>query len=351
MHRLFAGICLGLASLIAAGAAERNFEVGGLPPGAPPTNFVSTLAGEGKPGKWQVMDDEVPFGLAPLDGSPPAMAKKSVITQVAKDFTDEHFPILLLGSETYGDFTFSTRFKITGGVIEQMAGIVFRLQDEKNYYVLRASAGGNNFRFYKVVNGERGKLIGPEMPITKDAWHELKVECDHTQIKCFLDGAQAIPTLNDNSFSLGRIGFITKSDARSHFTDARVVYTPHEPFIQSIVRDVLLKYPKLVGLKVFMLTGTPPQPKLVAGNNETEIGRPGETNLFDVILNGKVYYGKEGEIVSVVMPLRDRNGEALAAVRIQTKTFKGQTEENAITRAVPIVKRLQEKITTADDFK
>ena len=105
-----------------------------------------------------------------------------------------------------------------------------------------------------------------------------------------------------------------------------------------------------LGLKVFNLSGTPQQPRLIASNNEKEIGQTGEPNIIDVIKTGRVYYGKEEEMVSVVIPLRDRNGDALAAVRVQMKTFKGQTEENAILRAVPIVKHIQEKITTADDL-
>ena len=352
MHRLNLGLLVLLLSLASGRAAERKFDWSALPVGALPTNFISTVAGVGQPGKWQIIEDEVPFGLAPLDGSAPTMAKKPVVAQTAKDFTDEHFPMLLLGNETYGDFTFTTRFKIAGGVIEQMAGLAFRIQDEKNYYVVRASALGNNIRFYKVVNGQRGDIIGPDMPITKDVWHELSVICEHTQIKVMLDGKQAIPAIiNDTSFSIGKLALWTKSDSVSYFSDTHVVYTPHEPFIQGVVRETLARYPKLLGLKVFMLSGTPPQPLLMASNIESEVGRVGETNLVDVITNGRVYYGKENDVVSVVLPLRDRNGEALGAVRGQTKTFKGQTEGNAITRAVPVVKHIQDKIATADDFK
>jgi len=54
--------------------------------------------------------------------------------------------------------------------------------------------------------------------------------------------------------------------------------------------------------------------------------------------------------VSVIMPLRDRNGDAMAAVRVLMKPFPGQTEENAIGRAVPIVKEIQARAQALDDL-
>ena len=57
-----------------------------------------------------------------------------------------------------------------------MAGIAFRIQNETNYYVARASSLGSTFRFYKVVNGERGEMHGPEIAIRPAVWHQLTIE-------------------------------------------------------------------------------------------------------------------------------------------------------------------------------
>ncbi len=91
-----------------------------------------------------------------------------------------------------------------------MAGIAFRIQDENNFYVLRASALGNSFRFYKVVQGERSAPIGPQINIPGGAWHEMTVVCKGNQIRCSLNGKELIPALTDNSFPAGKIGFWTK---------------------------------------------------------------------------------------------------------------------------------------------
>ena len=50
------------------------------------------------------------------------------------------------------------------------------------------------------------------------------------------------------------------------------------------------------------------------------------------------------------MPLRDRNGESIAAVRVAMESFTGQTEQNALARARPLVKQIQARVQTAAEF-
>ena len=50
------------------------------------------------------------------------------------------FPLLVFDGESFNDFTLTTRFKLVRGGLEQMAGIAFRLQDEKNFYVYKKAA-------------------------------------------------------------------------------------------------------------------------------------------------------------------------------------------------------------------
>ena len=41
----------------------------------------------------------------------------------------------------------------------------------------------------------------------------------------------------------------------------------------------------------------------------------------------------------------------IAAVRVKLKSFFGETQDNAVTRARLIVKQIQEQILSADDLK
>jgi len=331
-------------------AAERKFDFNELALNRPPPGFRSTVAGEGKPGDWKVIQDEVPPLLPTLSPNAPVVTKRAVLAQLAQETTDEHFPMLIFDGEMYADFTLTTRIKTVDGKVEQMAGIAFRIQDEKNYYVVRASSIGSTFRFYKVVNGERSKPIGPNVEIPKGVWHELAVECKGNQIRCLLNGKELIPTLTDNSFSAGKIGFWTKSDSVSYFTDAKVIYTPRESFAQVLVREALKTYPRVLGLEIYAPSGTPPELRLIASKDEKDIGQPGGKTEQDVISRAIIYYGKEKESCSVVVPLRDHNGDAMAAARVTLKSFPGQTEENAIARAIPIVKQIQARLTSSKEL-
>jgi len=134
------------------------------PEGSSPTNFHSALAGEGSPGRWRIVNTEVPSFLPPLTDKA-TVDRHGVLAQTAEDMTDERFPMFIYDGQTFSDFKLSTRFKVVSGIAEQMAGMVFRFQDSSNFYVVRVSSLGRNVRFYKVVNGVRSDPIGPTMDV------------------------------------------------------------------------------------------------------------------------------------------------------------------------------------------
>src|SRR6266850_4720197 len=86
-------------------AAERKFDFADVPENQSPPGFRSTVTGKGKPGDWKIILDEVPPLLTPLTPQARAVAKRPVLAQVARDKTDDHFPLLIFEDETFGDFT------------------------------------------------------------------------------------------------------------------------------------------------------------------------------------------------------------------------------------------------------
>ena len=342
------GLLLGAVAL-SAPAEELALDFSQYSLGASPTGFVSKVSGAGKPGDWKIVEDEVPAAFEPLSPNAPKTAKRFVLAQLAQETTDEHFPLLIYNGETFGDFTLETHFKCVSGSVERMAGIAFRVQDEKNYYVLRASAPGNSFRFYKVVNGERSPPIGPQVEIPSGVWHEMSVECKGNQIRCLLNGKELIPLLTDNSFSAGKIAFWTKSDSVSYFADTKINYRPRVPMAQTIIADMMQRYPRLIGLKIFG-TNAVNELRVIASSDEKQIGDPGAMAEENVFAKGIPYYAKAKEAVSVILPLRDRNGDTVAALRIIMKPFPGQTESNVLARALPIVKAIEARIVSLKDL-
>lgn len=314
-----------------------------------PAGWHSTVSAEGKPGIWKIVEDEAPNAFPSISPNAPA-PKKKVLAQLSRDITDEHYPILVYTNELLGDFTFKTKIKCVAGAVEQMAGIVFRYQDEQNYYYLRASAKGSTFRFFKVVGGQRSAPIGRELPIAPGVWHELAVECKGNQINCFLNGKQEIPTLTDNSFISGRIGFWTKSDSVSHFTDGHVVFTPREPFIRTLLREMKEKYPRVLALRVYGRTPSNSALRVMASTEESELQQPAtdvEQKIFEM---DTPFFGRLRKGIVVTLPVHDRNGEVIAALRVEMTSFFGQTENNALARAMPIAKDLERRIVEASDI-
>jgi len=333
-------------------AAEIEFDLSKHVDELPP-DFRSTLTGVGKPGEWKVILDEVPPLLPPLTPNTPnapIATRRAVLAQLDRDPTAEHFPLLIYERETFGDFAMSARFKTVGGAVEQMAGLAFRIQDEKNYYYVRASSLGNTFRFYKIVNGERSPPIGADVEIPKGVWHELSLTCKGNSIRCLLNGKEVIPPFADGTFNSGKIGFWTKSDSVSYFTDIRINYSPRVILAQTLVKDMVQQYPRLLGLKIYAVAGKDLKVQSIASLNDKELGQPGGTIEQDVIARSTVYYGKEKDSVLVTLPLHDRNGDTIAAVRIVMKSFVGQTEENAIARALPIVKKMEARVRSSKEL-
>ena len=343
-------LCFCFAAAVSAFGAEIKIDFDNFQPGLMPTNFDSALAGGGKPGEWKVVMDEVPSAFAPLSGQSPVFNRHAVLAQTSTDPTDERFPMLIYDGGTFKDFKLTTQFKIVSGVAEQMAGVVFRFQNESNFYVVRASALGHNVRFYKVVDGLRSNPLGPTMDISTNIWHTLTVQCQGTQIIVWLDGRPIMPPLNDNTFAAGRIGFWTMSDAVSHFGDTVIDYTPLIPPAQTLVDNTMKELPRILGLRICTLDDKG-RPQIIASKDKKEIGRPGNDAEKDAAATGAVYFGREKGAVAVTMPLCDRNGVPIASVRVELKSaFLGESQDAALTRVRAIVREMQAQVASLQDL-
>ncbi len=347
MRKLLFGFWIALALPVTG--AEIKIDYGDAASEQMPTNFHAVLAGGGGPARWKIVMDEVPPLLAPLSPQAPVVTRRAVVAQTSTDPTDERFPMLIYDGATFKDFDLTTRFKIVGGTAEQMAGVVFRYQNVSNFYVVRASALGKNLRCYRVADGVRTTPIGPAMDISTNTWHTLTIECAGNRILCELDGNAAIKLIDNNTNSLGKIGFWTKSDAVSHFGDTTISYSPRVPMAQSIVQSILEKQPRILGLRLYTLDGQG-QPHVIASKLEREIGQPGTDAEKSAITDGKIYFGRGKGTIAVTLPLRDRNGDPIAAVRVQLKSFLGETQDNALTRATMIIKDMQAQVTSKEEL-
>ena len=347
--RMFFWLLSCLAAWSVAGA-ELQFNFGEIAGNGSLTNFHAALLGSGQPAAWRILSDEVPSAFAPLTDRAQNTASRNVLAQTSQDPADERFPMFIYDGEKFRDFKFTTRFKIVSGLLEQMAGVVFRFQNTSNFYVVRASALGKNLRFYKVVNGVRSDPIGPACEIVPGAWHQLAVQCSGNQITIWLDDRPVMPMLGDNTFADGQLGFWTKSDAVSYFADATVNYTPIVPVAQALVNTIMAQQPRILGLQIYTV-GTNNSTRILASKEPVEVGRPGTEAELAAIRDGTISFGRESGAVLVTMPLHDRNGDNIAAVRFKLKSFLGETQDNAVNRALILLKMMQNLCTSAEDLQ
>ena len=176
-------------------------------PGTMPAKFHSDRTGQGSDGKWAVMAD------------PTAPSKPNVVAQTSADKTDYRFPLLISDDGTFRDLELSVKFKAVAGVVDRAAGLVFRLQDANNYYIVRANALEDNYRLYHVIKGSRRQFAGADFKVTSGEWHELKLECVGNKIICYYDGQKKIEATDDTFKEAGKIGLWTKADSVTYFDD------------------------------------------------------------------------------------------------------------------------------------
>jgi hypothetical protein len=55
---------------------------------------------------------------------------------------------------------------------------------------------------------------------------------------------------------------------------------------------------------------------------------------------------KLSKAVEVTLPLRDRNGDIAAALKVRMKSFPGETQATAVSKATLVKKVIEERIGT-----
>ncbi len=177
--------------------------------GATPAKFHSARTGQGAASKWEVLAE------------PSAPSKPNVVAQISTDKTDYRFPLLIADQGSFKDLELSVKFKAVSGEVDRAGGLVFRLKDANNYYIVRANALEDNYRLYHVINGSRKQFAGANFKVTSGPWHELRVECVGNKIICYYDGTKKIEATDDTFKDAGKVGLWTKADSVTYFDDLK----------------------------------------------------------------------------------------------------------------------------------
>ncbi|MFC7738405.1 hypothetical protein ACFQX4_21915 [Roseomonas sp. GCM10028921] len=208
---LLAGAGLALAGHRATAQNQpRRFDFEDAAVGGQPLGFSFALTGGGGPVRWAVLEDR----------SSPAGPK--VLAETSKDRTDDRFPLAIVEGTTARDVVVAVRFKPVSGAVDQAAGLVARLRDQRNYYIARANALEGNVRLYRVVDGRRTQFAGVDVRVPRDRWQTLSLRVEGDRIAVSLDDRKLFDATDRAFTEAGRVGLWTKADSVTHFDGLEV---------------------------------------------------------------------------------------------------------------------------------
>lgn len=350
MGRSFLCLCALFGVCFSLGGAVISFEHSEAALNGPNQIFQPELVGKGPPAQWNVLTDNMPSAMTQISPLAPKANRKPVIGQLSRIPTESRFPMLLYAKEGFEDFQFSVRLKILEGEQAQSAGVLFRWQDPQNYYSARIDALGGWFLFRKTVNGQEQEPIGNRCKIEPRQWHTLRVQCEGQKISLRLNDEETIPTLSDAQFSSGKIGYFTQADTTAYFGDAKITYRPQIAAAQRIINQVMQKYGRLLRASLYAGRDENGAAAVIASNQKERIGQAADEAVLDSILRRNIYFSRTRKTIIVTLPVKDRNGEGMAACRIELKSFPGQTRQNALARCLPVIQMIEAQALNREDL-
>ena len=310
--------------------------------GKPPDGFTSALTGQGTIGQWVVMKEAT------------APSQPNVLAQTSQDKTDYRFPIAMAEGTSYKDLALSVRFKAISGKVDQGAGLVFRLKDKDNYYIVRANALEDNFRLYHVVNGRRVQFAGADFKVSSQEWHEIKVEARGDEFKCSYDGQPKFSAKDSTFKDAGKIGLWTKADSVIYFDDLTVqdlggstsASLSGKTYAQRLVDELADRHPELVRIGIHV---TPPNKSdniIIACNVSERIGQKSDPEDLKAVKTGQPVVLKEGNNFDVTLPLHDVAGKTIGALGLTFKPRPGEQEADAARRARVMAREVEKQIAS-----
>jgi hypothetical protein len=134
--------------------------------------------------------------------------------------TDNEYNVIVAPGGPYRAVTVSVRFQPISGSEDASGGIIARFS-EGHYYVVRANALEDNFRFYYY---DRARHMLASANVSAPAlgqWHKLQITARGDRFQASLNSRELIDH-RDDRFEVGRIGLWTKTDSVTAFDQLMV---------------------------------------------------------------------------------------------------------------------------------
>ena len=206
------GIGLGAAVILAAAVAAQ-------PQRAPAMSFDDDKPGGPPPG----------FTFAPW--RQPAAGTWAIRRQAANgylwheaDATATGYSIALAPGPAFRDVSVTARLRLAGG--SRAGGLVWRYQDEQNYYGVVLDLTQGRLTLLRVATGNRVFLeVEDDLQLDVDAWHTLRVVHDDDEVRVSLGGIRVFEESDrrgGRTAAGGRTGVLAHGNAEVWIDDLRI---------------------------------------------------------------------------------------------------------------------------------
>jgi hypothetical protein len=215
MRRITVAALIATVLGIGTQAASRKIDFNQDAVDQPPKGFeFGHTANRGRPGKWVVQAEGTNRFLAQTDA----------------DSTGSRFPVAVVSDVSTADVDLSVRFRPISGRGDQAAGLVWRYQNQDNYYIVRANALEDNVVLYKVQNGTRtdlplkgeGRTYGKKTDVPGGQWSTLRVVVNGQLFEVHFNGVKMYEVEDKTFAGAGKVGVWTKADSVTQFDDLTI---------------------------------------------------------------------------------------------------------------------------------
>lgn len=140
-------------------------------------------------------------------------------------------PLALFDKVVCRDGDLSVKFRIDGLQHGNAAGVVWRYQDPKNYYLLRLSADDKNIVLERVHNGVTQTIatsggkpapVGVSEDIRPGQWHVVKVSFRGPKVQVFFGNRIVFTAEDSGNLNAGRTGLWARGANGAAFDDFRI---------------------------------------------------------------------------------------------------------------------------------
>ncbi len=191
----------------------RDFE--DSPVGTAPAGMTIAQTRDAAMCVWSVTED------------PSAPSGHKVLTQTDATETGGRYPMCIVDDFQASDVSVQVCFKTMTGEHDRAAGLCVRYLDADNYYCCRVNSLEDNYRFYKVVDGQRIEIGGKNhVPILEDLWQSMRIDAQGDLFRMWLNGALVFEARDATFPAAGQVGLWLKGDSITSFDDLTISPPP-----------------------------------------------------------------------------------------------------------------------------